>query len=136
MVRRVLVLGFVIGSLGACSSSSSDDGGGKPADDPNARVGEVHGADTWKDGTVLTGTVTIAKDAVVEIAPGAKITCAEGATLYVAGTLRARAAASHAKITCARWAGLVVSGGGLADLEGVDLENGLVGIATAVGAKD
>jgi hypothetical protein len=136
MVRRVLVLGFVIGSLGACSSSSSDDGGGKPADDPNARVGEVHGADTWKDGTVLTGTVTIAPDGNVEILPGANIRCAEGATLYVQGKLHAKAAAQHAKISCARWAGLVVSGGGQADLEGVDLENGLVGIATAVGALD
>jgi hypothetical protein len=134
MLRRV-VLGVLLGSLGACSSSS-DDGGGKPVDNPMARVGELHGADTWKDGTVLTGTVTIAPDGNVEILPGAKITCAEGATLYVQGKLRAKAAASHAKITCARWAGLVVSGGGQADLEGVDLENGLVGIATAVGALD
>src|SRR5690348_17549842 len=43
---------------------------------------------------------------------------------------------SHAKITCARWAGLVVSSGGLADLEGVELENGLVGIATEGGALE
>lgn len=85
---------------------------------------------------MLTGTVTIAKDGDVEIAPGATVTCAEGATLYVQGTLRARAAAAHAKITCTRWAGLVVSGGGKADLEGVELENGLVGIATAVGAQE
>ena len=96
MLRCALVLGLVIPALGACSSSSSDGGGAEP-NNPLARAGEVHGPDTWKDGTVLTGTVTIAKDAVVEIAPGAKITCAEGATLYVAGTLRARAAASHAR---------------------------------------
>ena len=139
MLRRALLLGLAIPSLGfigACSSSSSDGGGGVEPNNPLARAGEVHGPDTWKDGTVLTGTVTIAKDATVEIAPGAKITCAEGATLYVAGTLRAKAAASHAKITCGKWAGLVVSGGGLADLEGVELENGLVGIATAVGAQE
>jgi hypothetical protein len=30
----------------------------------------------------------------------------------------------------------IVSGGGQADLEGVELENGLIGIATAVGAPD
>ena len=139
MLRRPPFLVFVLPALGlvgsACSSSSSDGGGTEP-NNPLARAGELHGADTWKDGTVLTGTVTIAKDGVVEIAPGAKITCAEGATLYVAGTLRAKAAASHATITCGRWAGLVVSGGGLADLEGVELENGLVGIATAVGAQE
>lgn len=144
MLRRALLHGFVLTLVGpfgllasACSSSSTDGGSAGPvANNPLARAGEVHGADTWKDGTVLTGTVTIAKDGVVEIAPGAKITCADGATLYVAGTLRAKASGSHAKITCTRWAGLVVSGGGLADLEGVDLENGLVGIATAVGAQD
>ena len=139
MRRRSLLLGLVVPALAAlgpaCSSSPEGSSGTEP-NNPLARAGEVHGADTWKDGTVLTGTVTIAKDAVVEIAPGAKITCAEGATLYVAGTLRAKASASHAKITCGRWAGLVVSGGGLADLEGVELENGLVGIATAVGAQE
>ena len=140
MLPRALLLGLVLPAFGlsgfACASSSDGAGSGSVANNPLARAGEVHGADTWKDGTVLTGTVTIAKDGVVDIAPGAKIVCAEGATLYVAGTLRAKAAASHAKITCAWWAGLVVSGGGLADLEGVDLENGLVGIATAVGAQD
>lgn len=138
MLRRLLCLGLAVtaaGVLGACSSSSSDEPGAD-APNPNARAGEVHGPDTWKDGTVLTGTVTIAKDGDVTIEPGAKITCAEGATLYVQGALRARAKASHAKITCTRWAGLVVSAGGLADLEGVDLENGLIGIATAPGALE
>lgn len=138
MLRRVLLLSLasvVLPVFGACSSSSSDPASGV-ANDPKARTGEIHGADTWVNGTVLTGTVTIATDGVVEIAPGAKITCAEGATIYVAGKLHAKAAASHAKITCARWAGLIVSGGGQADLEGVELENGLIGIATAVGALD
>lgn len=137
MLRSALVLGLVIPAVAACSSSSSSgSGGGGAANDPKARTGEIHGADTWTDGTLLNGTVTIAKDGNVEIAPGAKITVAEGATLYVAGVLRAKAAASHAKITSAKWAGLVVSAGGKADLEGVELENGIVGIATAEGALD
>ena len=141
MLRRVLLLSLasvVLPVVGACSSSSSSPGaaGSGVANDPKARTGEIHGADTWVDGTLLTGTVTIAADSVVEIAAGAKITCAEGATLYVAGKLHAKAAASHAKITCAKWAGLIVSGGGQVDLEGVELENGLIGIATAVGALD
>ncbi len=143
MLRRVLrlvslasVSAIALPLATACSSSSADGGSGTAANDPNARTGEIHGADTWVDGTILTGTVTIAKDAVVEIAAGAKITCAEGSTVYVAGKLRARAAANHAKITCAKWSGLIVSGGGQADLEGVELENGLLGIATAVGALD
>ncbi|HSO33130.1 MAG TPA: right-handed parallel beta-helix repeat-containing protein, partial [Labilithrix sp.] len=72
----------------------------------------------------------------VEIAPGATITCAEGATLFVAGTLRARAAAAHARITCSRWAGLVVSAKGHVDLEGVELENGSIGLGMAAGAAD
>lgn len=133
MLRRALRLSLAVTALAACSSSS---GGESGADDGKARAGELHGADVWKDGTVLTGTVTLGKDADVTIEPGATITCAEGATLYVQGTLRARAKAAHAKITCARWAGLVVSAGGLADLEGLDLENGLIGIATAPGARD
>jgi len=117
-------------SASACSSSGDD------AAAPDARAGELHGADVWKDGLVLSGTVTIAADGVVDIEPGARITCAEGATLYVAGTLRARAAAKHAKITCPRWAGLVVSRGGKVDLEGVEIENALLGLGTAEGAGE
>jgi hypothetical protein len=122
----------------ACSSSSSSDPGGPeaPANSANARVGDVHGPDVWKDGTVLTGAVTIAPDGDVEIAAGAKITCAEGSTISVQGKLHARAAASHAKVTCSSWAGLVVSKGGQADLEGVELENATIGVATAEGALD
>jgi hypothetical protein len=138
MLRR-LCLGAAFTALWACSDSADP---AAPATPPstalpaNARAGEIHGADVWADGTVLTGTVTIAKDGDVTLAPGAKVTCAEGATLYVLGIIRARAAASHARITCNRWAGLVISAGGKADLEGLDLENGLVGIATAPGALD
>jgi Right handed beta helix region len=133
MLRRVL-FSVAVAAVTACSSSSDGDlPAGNAAD---ARAGEIHGADLWKDGLVLTGTVTIAPDANVEIAPGAKITCAEGGTLFVAGTLRARAAATHAKITCARWSGLIVNAGGHVDLEGVELENGLLGLGTATGAVD
>src|SRR4051812_32744753 len=133
MLRRVLLVAAV--ALGACSSSPSD-GGSVPGAAADARSGEIHGADLWKDGLVLTGTVTIAADANVEIAAGARITCAEGGTVFVAGTLRAKAAASHAKITCARWSGVVVSAGGHVELEGVELENGLLGLGTATGAAD
>ena len=138
MPRRVFFFGLsvtALGALGACSSSS-DEGGGGSGDSANARAGEIKGSDVWNDGTVLTGEVTIAKGADVELAPGAKITCAEGATLYVRGTLRARAKDSHARISCKTWKGVVISGGGKADLEGVELENGLIGIATASAAQD
>ncbi len=131
MLRSVL-LGVVLAALAGCSSSGEDATGGGAAGD--ARTGEIRGADVWKDGLVLTGTVTIAAGADVEIEPGATITCAPGATLFVAGTLRAKAAASHAKITCERWSGLVVSAGGRVDLEGVELENGALGLAMATGA--
>ena len=131
MLRHVL-LGVALAALAACSSS----GGAAPAgDDADARVGEIRGADVWKDGLVLTGTVTIAAGADVEIAPGATITCAAGAALFVAGTLHARAASAHARITCERWAGLVVSAGGRVDLEGVELENGTLGLGMATGAS-
>src|SRR4051812_26208554 len=111
MLRRLLFAGLGIATA-ACSSSSSDGGSGIAE---NARAGEVHGTDVWADGLVLTGIVTIAKDADVTIAPGAQITCAEGGTLRVEGKLHAKAAANHAKITCAKWAGLIVSAGGQAD---------------------
>ena len=138
MLRRVLFgLSSALGlaALAACSSPSSSSAAPHPGA-ADARAGEIHGADLWKDGLVLTGTVTIAGDANVEIAAGATITCAEGGSLFVAGTLRARAAAKHAKITCPRWAGLFVSVGGHLDLEGVELENGIVGVSTATGAGD
>ncbi len=47
-------------AVAVCSSSSSDVGSGAGGNDANARTG-----------TILTGTVTIAKDALVEIAAGA-----------------------------------------------------------------
>jgi len=128
---RCAVLGVVAAALSSCSAP----GGDAPAP-IDARVGELRGADLWKDGLVLTGTVTITPGADVEIAPGARITCAAGATLFVAGTLRARAARAHAKITCERWSGLVVSAGGHVDLEGLELENGALGLAMAPGAGE
>ncbi len=140
--RDFLRLSAALVSLSACASSKE----GPPlpavgdvvvqAANPKARSGEIHGADVWTDGTVLTSAVTIAKDGVVTIEPGAKISCAEGVTLYVQGALRAKAKDNHAKISSARWAGVVVSAGGVAELEGLDLENGAVGIATALGALE
>jgi len=128
---RALVAGMALVIAGC---SSADEGPGGPAAD--ARAGEIKGADTWKDGLVLSGTVTIAKDAVVDVEPGAVVTCTEGATLYVEGTLRARAAASHARIRCPSWKGVVVSAGGLADLEGLEIENALLGLGLAEGARE
>jgi hypothetical protein len=132
MLRSALLAAACAVTATACSSADDGSAGGGAAD---ARVGELHGADLWKDGLVLNGTVTIAADGDVEIAPGARIACAPGATLFVAGTLRARAAASHARITCERWSGLVVSAGGHVDLEGVELENGVLGLGLAAGAR-
>jgi hypothetical protein len=124
---------LVVGAVAACSSSGETTAVSGPAD---ARAGEVHGADVWKDGLVLTGSVTIGADANVEIAPGATIACAPGATLFVSGVLRAKASASHAKITCARWAGLVVNKGGRIEVEGLELENGTFGVGLATGALE
>ena len=128
---RCVILGVSMAVLAACSSSGGDAPAGGAAD---ARVGEIRGVDVWRDGLVLTGSVTIAPGADVEIARGATITCAPGATLFIAGNLHARAASAHAKITCERWSGLVVSAGGRLDLEGGELENATIGLGMAVGA--
>jgi hypothetical protein len=138
MLRFALIVTMGAFALGACSSSSSSSSssGEPPVNDPNARTGEVHGHEVWKDGIKLTGSVTIAPDADVEIAPGATITCAENVTLFVSGKLHASAAVQKAKITCPRWSGINVNPGGQADLEGVDLENATVGILTQGGALD
>ena len=133
MLRRSLFGALAITAVGACSSSAEDDG---PKNSELARSGDIHGVDVWKDGLVLTGSVTIANDAKVEIAPGARITVAEGQSIRVEGTLTARAAGSHAKITSPKWGGIVVGPGGKADLEGVEMENGGIGIATAPGAQE
>lgn len=113
----------------AAGCSSEEDGA-----EPDARAGEIRGNDVWKNGVVLTGTVTIAKDAVVEIEPGAQIKCAEGGAISVAGTLRVRAAANHAKISCARWSGIAVTAGGKLDVEGLDLDNALLAVGLDDGA--
>jgi hypothetical protein len=112
-------------ALPACSGEEPE---------PDARAGDIRGSDVWKDGLLLTGTVTIAPGADVEIAPGATITCAEGAQILVGGTLRAKAKDAHAKITCETWLGILVAQGGVLDLEGVELENAVVGITATEGA--
>jgi hypothetical protein len=104
-----------------CSSDAKEE-------DANARTGEIKASETWGDGIKLTGIVTIAAGATVDLAPGATIACTEGARIFVSGTLRAKAAAKHAKITCPKWAGILVSAGGRVDLEGVDLENARVAV--------
>lgn len=129
MLRRSL-LGLAVVALAACSSSSSE-----PAT-VDARAGDITGQDVWKNGVVLSGIVTITPNAVVEIEPGATIKCSEGTTLYVAGTLRARSAAKHAKITCKAWLGVSVNAGGKVDLEGLDIENSVLGLGLAEGALD
>lgn len=113
----------VLGALSMAGCSSSDEPSG-----PDGRAGEIQGTDVWTDGLQLTGIVTIAEGAVVDIQPGAKITCAEGAALYVSGTLRARAAANHARISCPTWMGIVVNPKGALDLEGLEVENGSAGL--------
>lgn len=134
-----LWLSCVLVAVAGCSSSSS--GGDDPAPSAGAggdtRTGQIAADDLWKDGVVLTGSVIIGKDAVVEIAAGAKITCAAGANIIVRGTLKSRASASHAKITCDSWNGLQVDAGGKLDLEGLEIENALTaGITMSVGAAE
>lgn len=121
--------------LGCSSSDGGSPGGGGAASD--ARAGEIRGNDVWKNGVVLTGSVVIAKDAVVEIEKGAKITCAAGANIVVMGTLKARASDAHAKITCEQWNGLQVDAGGKLDAEGLELENPVnAGIAMSENAGE
>jgi hypothetical protein len=127
-------LASLLVSMAVAGCSSSEGGGGGGA---STRAGEIRGADVWKNDVVLTGSVVIAKDAVVEIAPGARVTCAAGASVVVMGTLKARASGSHARITCERWNGVRVESGGKLDLEGVELENPLnAGIAMVEGAGE
>jgi hypothetical protein len=130
MLRKVCVV--LVLALAACSSSSSSDPGGNP----NSRAGQISGSDVWKDDVTLTGAVIVGKGADVEIAPGARITCAAGASLYVQGKLHARAAAQHAKITCPAWNGIAVDVGGSIDMEGVDIENAQVALAILEGALE
>ncbi|HEY8074431.1 MAG TPA: right-handed parallel beta-helix repeat-containing protein [Labilithrix sp.] len=123
------VLALALTALIGCSSSSG-------SAEPQARVGQINGSDTWQGEVTLTGAVIVAKGATVEIAPGAHITCAAGASIYVDGVLHARAAASHAKISCPTWNGIAVDAGGAIDTEGVELENAQLAIALLDGAAD
>lgn len=127
MFRRS-VLTVALALLAACSSSES-------AED-DARAGDITGADTWKSGLKLTGSITITANAVVDIEPGAVITCNEGVTIFVAGTLRTKSTGKHAKITCKAWTGISVSTGGKVDLDGLDTENAILGLGLGEGAQE
>lgn len=124
--RSALIVALAV--LSACSSEDTSE--------DDARAGDITGTDTWKNGTKLTGAVTITANAVVDIEPGATITCAEGVTIFVAGTLRAKAAAKHAKITCKAWTGISVSSGGKVDVEGLETENAILGLGLGEGAQE
>lgn len=125
-----VALALALSVLAGCSSSSSEES------EDNVRAGDINGADTWKTGLKLTGSITITANAVVDIEPGAVITCNEGVTIFVAGTLRAKAAAKHAKITCKGWTGISVSAGGKVDVEGLDTENAILGLGLGEGAQE
>jgi hypothetical protein len=129
MLRLPLSI-VLFGVLAAGCSSSSD------AAAPNVRAGEIKGADVWTNGLVLNGPVSIAKGATVTIEAGAKITCADGASLYVDGTLAVSAASKHAKITCAGWNGIAVDQGGVLQADGLELENAQIAIALLDGAGE
>jgi hypothetical protein len=136
MIRmRTSFIAVAAFGLFACSS---DDSALEqvPAEEanPKARAGQIRGNDTWKDGTFLTGTVTIAPGAVVEIEPGATVKCADGAAIFVGGELRAAASSKAAKITCASWLGITVAKGGKLALSGVVLENAQAALTTTDGA--
>ncbi|MBS2016897.1 MAG: hypothetical protein JST00_28685 [Deltaproteobacteria bacterium] len=129
MFPRRPLLTLALALLTACSSSA-DEG------EADARAGDITGTDTWKNGLKLTGSITITANAVVDIEPGAVISCNEGVTIFVAGTLRAKAAAKHAKITCKGWTGISVSSGGKVDVEGLETENAILGLGLAEGAQE
>jgi hypothetical protein len=128
MLRRILFPALVL-AVG-CSSSSKDDA------NANDKVGTIKGAEVWKGSVTLNGPIIIGQGADVEIAAGAQITCSANGSLYVQGKLHARAAAQHAKITCPSWGGIAVDTGGAIDLEGVEIENAVIAIATIEGALE
>jgi hypothetical protein len=84
---------------------------------------------------VLTGTVRIIAPAVVDLEPGATITCSKGTQIQVGGTLR-KAAGARAKISCPEWDGIVVAQSGTVNVEDLDIENAKTGIQTTEGASD
>jgi len=103
-------------ALFGCSSAS------KGAADPGAGAGGSAGGDaTWTNGQEVAD-ITIPAGTTVTIAPGAVVTLAKGATIFVQGTLRARARDARAKLTGDGWIGIAAAPGGTVDLEGVDVE--------------
>lgn len=134
MTRTCFAAWAAVGLLACSSDDSALEQVPAEAANPKARAGEIRQSEVWKDGTFLTGTVTIAPGVVVEIAPGATVKCAEGAAILVGGELRAEAADKPAKITCTSWLGLLVAKGGKLALSGVTLENPQTGITTTEGA--
>lgn len=122
---------FAAAALFALPSCSSSD----PAEAPT-RTGLVSGNDTWTNGLRLNGNIVIGKNATVQIPAGAKITCSEGSTITIDGTLQVAGGGRRATISCARWGGIVVQAGGAIDAVGLDLENARVGLLLREGARD
>src|SRR5262249_31574645 len=118
----------------ACSSSTNvaAPGGDKTAADagtttppePDIDASSTDQNETWSDGKVIDGSVSIASGVTVTIAPGAKITIAAGASIVVKGTLSTSSSGSHAVLGDgnAKWGGIVVASGGTLALDGVDLK--------------
>lgn len=137
-MRSSLAFGALSLVLVACSSSggTTSSGGTGPAGPQPVATGTLDHDETWFDGKVIKGEVTIPDFVTITIAEGAKITCENGAKITIKGGLRASAKAKHAKITCKTWGGLVVGTGGTLAVEGLDLENPDVGVTTQAGLAD
>ncbi len=96
-------------------------------------AGTSVGTESWADGKVLSGNVTITAGATVTIVPGATVTVADGVAITVKGTLKVASSTNHAKLTGARWAGIVVASGGTFDADGLELSKPASAIWTQQG---
>lgn len=137
MLRHVALLPLLFAAVAACSDDATPTPGA-PSPEPlkeNQKLGEIRSSETWKDGTEIVGKVSIFEGATVTIAPGAKITCNEAATIQVGGTLKVDSEAKHATITCAKWIGVIAFANGTLDLDGLDIENAERAIETTENAK-